>query len=440
MVGGGQQHPGADELQQQARSRGAAHLGETGRDEVGGAGQVGGAEAGRLGDQPLAGVLGDVDETGRRGVGDGGDDDQVAQAAQEVLGEATRVLTGLDHLVHHAEDRRTVAGREGVHDLVEQGVGGVAEQAGRQRMGHALGAGTAEQLVEHREGVSGRATAGPDDQRDRGRLDRHALLLAQLGEVAREQSRRDEPEGVVVGAGADRPDHLVGLGGGEDEPQVRRGLLDQLEQGVEALRGDHVGLVDDVDLVAAAHRREERLLPQVPSVVDATVGGGVDLDDVDRPRAATGQVATRVTLPARVGDRALLAVERPRQDARRGGLAAAAGAGEQVGVVDPVVGQGRAQGRRHVVLPDDLVEGLGPVAAVQGERRLHALTLTSPVDNGHGAATGLGTAPWTGPAANGSGRKKAPRAPDRAHLPLLPLGPGGVGRDAATRGVVQESR
>ena len=167
-------------------------------------------------------------------------------------------------------------------------------------------------------------------------------------------------------------EHLVGLGRGEDEPQVGRRLLDELEQGVEALRGHHVGLVDDVDLVAAAHRREERPLAQVAGVVDAAVGRGVDLDHVDRARPAAGEVLAAVALAARVGVGRLLAVERPRQDPRAGGLAAAARAGEEVGVVDPVVGQRRPQRLGDVVLADDLGERLGPVAAVQGEGGLHA--------------------------------------------------------------------
>src|SRR4051812_29734196 len=33
---------------------------------------------------------------------------------------------------------------------------------------------------------------------------------------------------------------------------------------------------------------------------------------------------------------------------------------------------------------------------------------------------------------------RIPRAPGRAHLPLLPSGPGGVGRDTATRGTSQK--
>ena len=229
-------------------------------------------------------------------------------------------------------------------------------------------AGAAEQLVEHGQRVARRPGPGAYDEGQGGRLDRHALLAGELGEVVAEQARRDQAEGVVVGARADGRQHLVGLGRGEDEPQVGRRLLDQLEQGVEALRRDHVGLVDDVDLVLVAHRREERLLPQVAGVVDTTVGRRVDLDDVDRARPAAGQLATAVALAAGVGDRRLRAVERAGEDARRGRLAAAARAGEEVGVVDPVGGERGTQRLRHVVLPDDLLEGLGPVAAIERER------------------------------------------------------------------------
>ena len=64
-----------------------------------------------------------------------------------------------------------------------------------------------------------------------------------------------------MGTRPDRPNDLVRLGGGEDELDVWRRLLDQLEQGIEACRGHHMGLVDDVDLEAAADRGEERPLP-----------------------------------------------------------------------------------------------------------------------------------------------------------------------------------
>src|SRR3712207_7728621 len=105
-------------------------------------------------------------------------------------------------------------------------------------------------------------------------------------------------------------------------------------QGVEALRGDHVRLVDDVDLEAAVHRREEGPLAQVAGVVDATVAGRVDLDDVERTGAVGRQGHAGAAGAARRGRRPLLAVQRPGEDARRGGIAAPARTAEQVGVVD----------------------------------------------------------------------------------------------------------
>ena len=165
------------------------------------------------------------------------DDHQVAQPAQQVLGEPPRVLPGLDHLVDHAEDRGAVAGGERVDHLVEQrrrACSRAARWPGRRsrRRGR-------------RRRAAGRAPTGcraPTRRRPgrpaaaRPARSSTPSLLAELGEVRRQQPRREQPERVVVGARPDGRDHLVGLGRGEDEPQVRRRLLDQLEQGVEALR------------------------------------------------------------------------------------------------------------------------------------------------------------------------------------------------------------
>lgn len=169
--------------------------------------------------------------------------------------------------------------------------------------------------------------------------------------------------------GPDGPDHLLRLGGGKNELEVLRRLLDHLQQGVEARRGDHVGLVDDVDLVAAGGGPEEGLLPQVTGVVHTTVRGGVDLDDVDRPRSVARQVLAGLACAAGLGSGTLLTVQAPRQDPRAGGLATASGPAEQVRVIDPVVPQGLHQGDSDMLLPDDLGERLGAVAAVQRKGR-----------------------------------------------------------------------
>ncbi len=60
-----------------------------------------------------------------------------------------------------------------------------------------------------------------------------------------------------------------------------------------------------------------------------------------------------------------LAVQALGQDARQGGLADAAGAGEQEGVVHPVVVQPVDQGLHHGLLADQLIKGLGAPLAGQ---------------------------------------------------------------------------
>src|SRR5699024_1683032 len=116
-------------------------------------------------------------------------------------------------------------------------------------------------------------------------------------------------------------------------------LLDQLQQGVEPGRGDHVGLVDDEHLVAVAHRREGGPLAQLARIVHTAVAGGVDLDHVEAPGAAVREGAAGVALAAR--------------------------AGEQVGVTAPPGPQSTPQRRGDVVLADHFGEGLRAVTTVQ---------------------------------------------------------------------------
>ena len=74
---------------------------------------------------------------------------------------------------------------------------------------------------------------------------------------------------------------------------------------------------------------------------------------MSRPSAISRQASH---VPARLGRRALLAVQHPRQDARRRRLAHAARPGEDERLGDAARPERVAEGLRHVALPDDLVE------------------------------------------------------------------------------------
>ena len=233
------------------------------------------------------------------------------------------------------------------------------------------------------------------------------LLGAQAGQVRAEDVRRHQAERVVVCTRANRADDALGFRRREDELDVLGRLLDELEQCIEALVRDHVGLVDDEDLVSVAHRRKGGALAQVAGIVNAAVRGRVDLDDVERAGAAGGQLTARFALAARSVRGTLRAVQAARQNARRGGLAASARPGEQVRVRHAIRAQRRLERLRHVFLTDHLIKGVGAIPAIQScghppslvaptlicapRRAFHTLPGSSFIDEagaGHGVGAG----------------------------------------------------
>jgi len=120
-----------------------------------------------------------------------------------------------------------------------------------------------------------------------------------------------------------------------------------------------VHLVDDEDLVAVPYRRDRQAGDDdLADVVDAGVAGGVDLEHVDI--ASLRDFDARVALAAWIRRGTLLAVERPRQDPRRRGLAAPPRAGKHKCVRDATAADRVAERTRHRLLADNLVEPLRP--------------------------------------------------------------------------------
>ena len=306
-----------------------------------------------------------VDKPLPEGVRDGADQQQVAHAVEQVEGEAAGLVAGLDDLVDGAVHRASVAVGEGVDGGVEKRQVRHAQQWQRQLVGQAVLAGAGEHLVQNRQGVARRAAACADDQRVDVLVDVDAFFLHHVLHQLAHRLRRQQPERVVVGARADGAQHLLRLGGGEDENQVGWRLLHDLQQGVVALFGDHVGLVDDEDAVARLRRREQRALAQLAHVLHAAVGSGVKLHHVQVAGPARRERNAGFAHAARGGSRPLGAVQGARQDARRGRLSAAARAGKEVGVRDPPVVQGGRKWAGHLLLADDLAERCGAVFPVQ---------------------------------------------------------------------------
>ncbi len=173
--------------------------------------------------------------------------------------------------------------------------------------------------------------------------------------------------------------NVLGLRGREHEDGPVRGLFEGLEERVPGGVGDLVRLIEDDDLVLAlVGGTGLNLGGEEACVVDAAIGGGIDLLDIEgvglledgvfltRSRgdlAAVDAAAARLFGGALGAANGRAAVERGGEDARDGGLADAAMAGEDVAVGDAVLGERVEQGAGDVVLPDDVREELRAVLA-----------------------------------------------------------------------------
>ena len=152
--------------------------------------------------------------------------------------------------------------------------------------------------------------------------------------------------------------------GREHEHHARRRLFENLEERIPGFSCEHVRFVDDIDLRAGlGARRVHRAFAQVARVIDAAVGSGVELHDVEiggtSPNAAAG-VAHAAGFAA---GRPLLAIQRHSENTGRRGLPDAAWPRKKVAVGHAALSNGAAQRRGDVVLDDQVGESLGPVFA-----------------------------------------------------------------------------
>ena len=179
-------------------------------------------------------------------------------------------------------------------------------------------------------------------------LDRHA---AQREALATRQHRHGD---------------FVHLGRREDEFDVRRRLLERLQQRVEGVLRQHVHFVDDVDLVPRRDRAIAHALGQVTDIVDTGARGGVHLDDIDMAVLGDGPAMNAFAAGRyrrRTGPVGADAIERAGDDPCRRGFADPAHTRQDESLRDAALGDRVRQGADHRLLPDHLGKGLRPVFA-----------------------------------------------------------------------------
>ena len=257
----------------------------------------------------------------------------LAKVGDEVLGQAPRIPPALHRGGESGQRPAGVGLHQAFDEVVER------EQLRRDAAG-------GHHLVERGQRVPRRT--GPHVQHGLDGLvgDLQAGVGGHPPDMGLQLLGREQVELQVLGAAADGRAHLLRIGGGEHEHHVWRRLLERLQQRRLGRPGQHVHLVEDVDLVAAG-RGVRGALDQLADVLDAVVAGGVELVDVEARAGVDRQAGWTHATGLAVGRR--LAVEHLGQDAGRGRLARPPRPTEQIGVADPVLPNGVAE---H---PDDVL-------------------------------------------------------------------------------------
>ena len=335
--------------------------------------------------------------------------EQVTQAADEVEREAAQVVPLVDQACDGGEQPCEVARDQAIDDVGDRRARSRAEDL-RDVLGRDATAGEGEHLLEDRQRVAHRPVAGPHDRVDRDLLDGRALSGDDAHHVGSDVLGIDAPQVEPLHARQDRRQHLLRIRRRHREHHVTGRLLDEFEQRVERRGRGHVHLVEDVDLASTRRRGELGALAQVTRVIDTAVRRHVELDDVER--------GPRRDRRARLADTAggwrgpFDAVDGFGEDPSDRRLPRPAWTGEQVGVMEPVLGDRVGERADHRSLTDDVGEGTRPVAAVQRLVR-HPTAL-----------------PWERAPASmrlrtrgGIRRRASDRHPSRDGLGLLPLGP-----------------
>ena len=179
-------------------------------------------------------------------------------------------------------------------------------------------------------------------------------------------------EGERLAAAAHGVGQAVGLRGAENEDHVWRRLLERLQQRVGGVGRERVGLVEDVDAIAAEDGLLVDAIANLADVIDTAIAGRVELEHVQR--GAVGNRATRLAFEARRRGRRVegLAVERLAEDLRQRRLAGTARAGEEVRVAHAALFDRVRQRLHDVALADDVREVLRTVLTVE---RGHVVSL-----------------------------------------------------------------
>ena len=203
--------------------------------------------------------------------GNGLDNQQIPQAVQQILDKTTWLVTSVDDVVDDAEQLAFFVVRKRTDHAVNQRQVCHAQQRSGLLVGQLAIFRTGEQLIQQRQRIARRATTGLHHQRVDGIFYLHVFFVNHMLEQRLHVRWSQQTERIIVGTRADRANNFFRLRRRKDKNQVLRRLLDDLQQGVESLLGNHVRLVDDEDAVARFRRRVVAAVAQLAHIFHTVV-------------------------------------------------------------------------------------------------------------------------------------------------------------------------
>ena len=276
---------------------------------------------------------------------------EISQIAHDRARELDFIDASFDRRFDCRQRRPCIARGERLHERARQRAIRDAEDFGDVLLGDLGVTDVRDDLIGQRERIAHAAPRLAYEQTDRSGIDAELLFLEDRGEVLREARGRDELEIVPLAARQDRVRQLVRLGRREHEGDVRRRLLEGLQQCVERLGREHVDFVDDVDLLLEHRGLVTHRFGELANRIDAAVGCAVHLLIIGR--APVLDTHARFARAARRAIGRDQAVECLADDTSHRGLAAAARAAEQEGVVHAAADERVRERSCDVVLTDD---------------------------------------------------------------------------------------
>ena len=281
---------------------------------------------------------------------------QAVQQRDQLAQQRFEIRCQRGHALDLCQDTRPVSRGQ----RIEQVQGQIARQ-GPEHGAHARlldpPAAEGDRLIEQTQAVA-HAPVGPAGQQgQRGGLKHETFGLQDMLKPGTDLLGQEASQIQLQTAREHRDRDLLRVGGREQELHMRRRLLQGLQQGVEAVVGEHVHLVDQIDLVACTGRGIGDVVQKLAGLIDLGARGGIHLDEIHESTAvdlSTGRADTAGTRA-----HALLAVQRLGEDTGKRGLADTAGAGKEVGMMELVAIERVGECADHMRLSDQIIEALG---------------------------------------------------------------------------------